>query len=118
MIRLMDETLMQFCSLLEVRPGHRWLSEHRPSFARLCGCGHCGLSPLLTYFACGQLALEVALGDPPPVPPSQRGALTARWHFLAQREIQSLCGACCRVCAPALVLSREGLETVASRAER
>ena len=117
-VRLMDETLAQFCSLLETRPDQRWLSEHRPSFGRLRTSCRCGLNPLLTYFASGQLALEVALGDPPPVPADQCAALTVHWHFMAQREIESLCGSCCHVCAPALVVSGGGLADVEARAER
>lgn len=118
MVRLMDETLSQCCLLLETRPGHRWLNAHRPSFGRLCKCVGCALSPLLTYFASGQLALEVVLNDAPPVPAKQHAMLTARWHFLAQREIQSLCGSCRHICAPTLVIAREPLGEIEPRSER
>lgn len=104
---LMDETFAQFSSLLGTRPNQHWLDKHRPSLEHLqIGC-RCGLNPLLTYFATGQVALESVLREPPKVLARQRIALQVHWHFLAQREIESLCGSCARICAPSLAVSRD-----------
>jgi hypothetical protein len=59
---------------------------------------------LLDYFGKGGAALEVAL---PELGPEEKAVLDQAWHRQAQQEIQALCGACCRACAPGLQPARE-----------
>jgi len=95
----MEDTLDQLDSLLGQPYGRRWLDENPPQLARLREQCRCGLSPLLDYFATGAAALEAVLQD---LDETDKTRLDQAWHVLAQREIESLCAVCRRVCAPAL----------------
>jgi len=101
MAHLMDETLEQFYSLLRRNPDPRWLRTHPPSLPAATAECRCGLNPLLAYFATGQTAVDATLDAAEMTDERERGRLTLRWHFLAQREIQMLCATCVRTCAVA-----------------
>ena len=104
LILRMDGTLDQLDGFLRSRTAKGWLARHVPDMAPLREQCRCGLSPLLDYFATGGAALEAAL---PGLGAEEKAALDQAWHLFAQQEIQSLCGACCRTCAPGLQPARE-----------
>ena len=101
----MDETLHQLDSFLRARPTARWLAQNRAKLGPLRTACRCGLNPLLDYFAAGEAALQAKFPGGIKLNDDQRHALDRAWHWLAQREIESLCGTCRRVCAPPLSFS-------------
>lgn len=101
LVYLMDETIDQFLELLRVRPSRRWLNENPSQFENPGIACRCGLNPLLAYFATGQQALALVFSDQMTSASKNSNHYTVIWHFLAQREIQSLCGSCRRTCGVA-----------------
>jgi hypothetical protein len=99
LILRMDGTLDQLDGFLRSRSAKAWLARHQPDMVPLHEQCRCGLSPLLGYFVTGGSALEAAL---PGLAAEEKAVLDQAWHRLAQQEIQLLCGACCRSCAPGL----------------
>ncbi len=98
LVFLMDETLAQVLQGLRSRSLKKWLHEAGILMTPLQRRCSCGVNPLLTYYATGELALR---------------AVTARslganfepvlliFHAIAQREIEALCGVCCHKGSPA-----------------
>ena len=96
---LVDRTLAEFLAALETESLSRWLCMHPAHTAALCGFGVCSLPAVIVYFATGEKVIMQQLGAD-----RQAGAVSVMrahdvWHFLAQREIESHCHACHRVCA-------------------
>ena len=104
LILRMDGTLDQLGSFLRSRSAKVWLAQHQTDPTPLREQCRCGLSPLLNYFETGGAALDVALFE---LSAEEKAMLDQVWHLLAQQEIQSLCGACCRACVPGLRPARE-----------
>ena len=100
LVHRMDDTLDQLDSLLHGPPSARWLDRHPPRMGQLREQCRCGLNPLLDYFVTGSAAMTALLSAE--LSEMEKKSLDRAWHLLAQREIESLCGVCCRICAPAL----------------
>ncbi len=95
LVFLMDETLDQLQRGLK-RPDRTWLRQS-PRVAPHGDRCQCSLSPLLNYYATGELALRDVAGA------GLGGKLEdvlAVFHALAQQEIQTLCSLCPRRDAP------------------
>ncbi len=99
---LMDETLAQVDRLVRAPPSPSWLVLHKHHLEPLRSACPCGLNPLLAYFSTGGEALIKVLGADVCRPEDEKTRICQAWHFIAQGEIEALCGMCRRVCAPAL----------------
>lgn len=99
---LMDETLAQLERLLQLPPTSRWNILHKTHLAPLYTLCSCGLNPLLVYFSTGGEALKEILAVADRLRAGERDRIDRAWHFIAQSEIQALCGPCHNICAPAL----------------
>ncbi len=99
---LMDETLNQLERLVRVRPTTRWFVLHKTHLDPLYTLCPCGLNPLLSYFSAGGEALQGILADIGGLSGPGKDKISQGWHFIAQSEIQALCGLCHNICAPAL----------------
>jgi hypothetical protein len=105
LVHLMDETLSQLESLLRSKPSAHWFDLHDAQLGQLRTLCPCGLNPLMTYFITGEKTFQTVFcghKGAPGLSPNQKKALGRAWHVLAQREIESLCTPCCRICAPTL----------------
>jgi hypothetical protein len=102
----MDDTLTELTVFLRNQPTPRWVDRSPDCMERLRELCRCGLNPLLDYYLTGCSALQAVLG--PGLNEAEKYQLERGWHQLAEREIEALCGVCCR-CAPVPALS----ETVA-----
>lgn len=98
----MDKTLAELEMLVRSSPTKRWLSVHKTHLRPLRLLCPCGLNPLLEYFSTGAAAADSVLSGAESLSGAEISTLWDGWHFLAQGEIQDLCGCCRRVCAPAL----------------
>jgi hypothetical protein len=115
---LMDQTLDELENLMQKRPSTGWFALHRTHLAPLHSGHGCGLNPLLTYFSTGDEALKKILSVSHRLSESEKVRVGRAWHFIAQSEIQALCGDCRNICAPALSfpvafgrnLGREGFQ--------
>jgi len=99
---LMDETLAQLERLIQLRPTSRWSLLYKTHLAPLYTLCPCGLNPLLAYFAAGSEALREILSAANRLSADEKTRIETVWHFIAQSEIQALCGPCHKICAPAL----------------
>ena len=91
LVFMMDDTLATLVGALQEKSLGTWVRSTMPPMApRMWQC-RCGLNPLVTYFATGELALRAALARP--LGPKLDGVLRAL-HVLAQREIETLCEVC------------------------
>lgn len=96
LVFLMDETISSLLRALRPRPStHARADRHslRTPLQRECACG---LNPLLTYYATGEVALRAVAA---PALGAVLDEALAGYHRLAQREIDTLC-AVCRLRAP------------------
>ncbi|MDE3084522.1 MAG: hypothetical protein KGJ37_04785 [Verrucomicrobiota bacterium] len=108
LVYLMDETLNQLETLLSTRAQAHWVDVHHSHLTQVRTLCSCGLNPLLTYFHTGGAALKAELlesQEMPELSEREKEILNQAWYFMAQREVESLCGPCRRVCAPALNFS-------------
>jgi hypothetical protein len=107
---LQDTTLGEFRSLLHSGSFRSWIVEHEPH-TRLLHCeGICGFISVLSYFATGEMALFEELRN---VEGLQEAAVTEarrRWRFFGQREMDSQCVGCERICALVKYPERPGAE--------
>jgi hypothetical protein len=93
---LMDETLERFSAHLARRASVR--ARRAQGLDDLC---RCGLNPLLTYFRMGEISALELLPEAGEERETLRTILGEQWRALARREVEALCGACVRSCAPA-----------------
>jgi hypothetical protein len=91
LVYLMDETISGVLKTLRMRSLRQ--APHDPRVLRVPLQRHCacGLNPLLSYYATGEVALH-AVAVPALVADLDE-ALTS-YHILAQREIDTLCAVC------------------------
>ena len=92
LVFLMDETLDQLLHGLRARSSHptqREIAQLLTPLQRRCACG---LNPLLTYYATGELALRAATAG---VLGEHFEPVLLVLHGIARREIDALCGVCC-----------------------
>ena len=92
LVFLMDETLEQLFHGVRTRSARTTPREAALLLTPLQRRCTCGLNPLLTYYATGELALRAAtaaaLGE-------NFEPVLLVLHSIARREIDALCGVCC-----------------------
>jgi hypothetical protein len=98
LVYLMDETLTQLESILRTQHTPRWLKLRKTHLEPLRSYCPCGLNPLLAYFSTGVEALDTVLTVAASLTKEEKAIFYQGWHFLAQGEIQALCGGCCQEC--------------------
>lgn len=98
----MNDTLDQLDDLLRGPVAARWQFRPGPSAGELSEQCRCGLNPLLDYFELGGATLAEGLAAE--MSPDERKSVEGAWHFLAAREIRTLCGVCRRPGYPELHL--------------
>lgn len=86
-----DDTLRQLRGLLDGHPDRLAMQLSGHSGWR-DGC-QCGLNPLMDFYLTGAAALDAILVG---LDEEERATVGRAWHVLAQRELENLCGACCR----------------------
>jgi hypothetical protein len=91
--RLQSTTLGEFQSLLH------WVVEHEPHTRLLHSVGICGFISVLSYFATGEIALFEDLQKVEALQPAALAEARKRWRFFGQREMDSQCIGCERICA-------------------
>jgi hypothetical protein len=89
---MMDETLTQVIKGLGSQSLKSWLRRSPVLLSPLQRQCACGLNPLLTYYATGELALHAAVGSK--LPNGVLEALLVVFHVKAQQEIETLCAVC------------------------
>lgn len=89
---LMDETLSEVIKGVHHQSLKNWIQRSPVLLAPLHGHCHCGLNPLLNYYATGELALRAALREH--FEASVCEALLTVYHVKAQQEIETLCTVC------------------------
>ena len=97
--RLQDTTLAEFQSLLRAASFRSWVRSHEPHARILHSEGICGFISVLSYFATGEIALFEGLLA---FEGLEAGTITEarnRWRFFGQREMDSQCIGCERICA-------------------
>ena len=102
LVHRMDETLGQLIVILDrTKTEGATLGKYslERKLRKVC---QCGLNPLLDYFITGDAALSAIFSD---LNPADFTALATAWHGLAHREVESLCGACCRKQANCALIS-------------
>jgi hypothetical protein len=91
LVFMMDETLATLVGALEGKSLGSWVRNTTPPMAPRSLVCRCGLNPLVTYFATGELAIRAAasraLGK-------KTDEVLFALHVLAQREIETLCEVC------------------------
>jgi len=112
LVHLMDETLDQLAQLVQTQPAARWCTMHKVHLQPLRTFCPCGLNPLLNYFSTGGAALAMILSGAAGMSEREKPRLGAAWDFIAQQEIQALCGMCRRICAPALAFPLSAPEPI------
>jgi hypothetical protein len=89
---LMDETISQVSKSVHSH-SLKSLTHRAPVLlAPLQRHCHCGLNPLLNYYATGELALRTALRQQ--FDPATCEALLTVFHVRAQQEIETICAVC------------------------
>ncbi len=89
---LMDETLSQVIKSGQHQTLKSWVQRSPVLLAPLQRHCHCGLNPLLNYYATGELALRAALRQH--FDAATCDALLTVYHVRAQQEIETLCAVC------------------------
>ena len=89
---LMDETISQVIKSVHHQSLKSWIQRSPVLLAPLQRHCHCGLNPLLNYYATGELALRSALRQQFDAPTCE--ALLTVYHVKAQQEIETLCAVC------------------------
>jgi len=97
--RLQSTTLGQFQSLLRAGSFRHWVVEHEPHTRLLHSEGICGFISVLSYFATGEIALFEGLQGAEGLQPAAVAEARKRWRFFGQREMDSQCIGCERICA-------------------
>jgi hypothetical protein len=92
LVFLMDETLDQLVQGVRARPSHTTPREAALLLTPLQRRCTCGLNPLLTYYATGELALRAITAA---VLGANFEPALLVLHGIARREIDALCGVCC-----------------------
>jgi hypothetical protein len=104
LVFLMDETLDQLLQGVRTRPARTTPREAALLLTPLQRRCTCGLNPLLTYYATGELALRAVTAAP--LGENFEPVLLVL-HGIARREIDALCGVCCHRNTPGC-LHRQG----------
>jgi len=89
---LMDETISQVIKCIHHQSLKSWIQRSPVLLAPLQRHCHCGLNPLLNYYATGELALRAALREQFEATVCE--ALLTVYHVKAQQEIETLCAVC------------------------
>ncbi len=93
LVFMMDETLSDLFKNLRLRAQKHQAVNPRSLLVPLQRHCECGMNPLLTYFATGELALHLVAGQV-----LKRDAeldeILACYHLLAMKEIDMLCAVC------------------------
>ncbi len=97
--RLQSTTLGEFQSLLRSGSFRNWVVEHEPHTRLLHSEGICGFISVLSYFATGEIALFEELEKVGDLQPAAVAGARKRWRFFGQREMDSQCVGCERICA-------------------
>ena len=97
--RLQDTTLAEFQSLIHAGSFRNWVTEHEPHTRLLHSEGICGFISVLSYFATGEIALFEDLSEAPGLHRAAVNEARQRWRFFGQREMDSQCIGCERICA-------------------
>jgi hypothetical protein len=96
---LEDKTLAEFSSLLHTSASRRWSDRHRTHTRAIRELGQCGFPVALVYFAMGEQAVFEHLRAANRLAGRRLADARILWRYLAQREIQSQCVGCGKVCA-------------------
>ena len=97
--RLQDTTLAEFQTLLRAASCRSWVHSHETHTRILHGEGICGFISVLSYFATGEIALFEDLLGFEALPAAAITEARNRWRFFGQREMDSQCIGCERICA-------------------
>lgn len=89
---LMDETISQVIKSVHHHSLKSWIQRSPVLLTPLQRHCHCGLNPLLNYYATGELALRSALRQQFDADICE--ALLTVYHVKAQQEIETLCAVC------------------------
>ena len=89
---LMDETISQVIKTIHHQSLKSWIQRSPVLLAPLQRHCHCGLNPLLNYYATGELALRSSLRQQFDATTCE--ALLTVYHVKAQQEIETLCAVC------------------------
>jgi hypothetical protein len=97
--QLQSTTLGEFRSLLHSGSFRHWVVEHEPHTRLLHSEGICGFISALSYFATGEIAIFEDLTNVEGLQPAAVAEARKRWRFFGQREMDSQCIGCVRICA-------------------
>jgi hypothetical protein len=89
---LMDETIDQVVKTVQHHSLKSWINRSPVLLAPLQRHCHCGLNPLLNYYATGELALRASFRPQFDAPICE--ALLTVFHVKAQQEIETICAVC------------------------
>lgn len=89
---LMDETITQVIKTIHHQTLKSWIQRSPVLLAPLQRHCHCGMNPLLNYYATGELAMRATLRTQFDATVCE--ALLTVYHVKAQQEIETLCAVC------------------------
>jgi hypothetical protein len=97
--RLQDATLAEFQHLLRTTSFPTWVRMHEPHTHILRTIGYCGFVFALTYFVAGERAVFEGAASAKWNRFPGVGEARSRWRFFAQREMDTQCADCKKICA-------------------
>ncbi len=93
LIHRMDDTIGELALMIKGQAFPSAFVSNVTLQGKLRKICRCGLNPLLDYFLTGELVLLTVL---PKLTDAEKVSLKKAWHAIAQRDVENLCGACCR----------------------